>query len=284
MDNQRSKNPSEGRSSPAVHGASSPTPRGIRGHYSGNIGDYSTYGNVSTTNNYYNNGPTNTSGKLPEILQCLYTSRYESHRNRVREPVGGTCAWVTEHEKYKDWLGQKTSGVLWLSADPGCGKSVIASFLVNHLKMRKDATVCYFFFKDDNEEQRSATFALCAILHQLFVQRNPLCIYAEGAFEAKGKRFTEEMDTLWNILVEAVMEGGCGDVVCVVDALDECDKETLTPLLRRMTCLPESQQTSDTSLKFLVTVRPYHKIERELDSLGTLYTGHTTAEIRRITR
>ncbi|PWW73855.1 hypothetical protein C7212DRAFT_365485 [Tuber magnatum] len=124
------------------------------------------------------------------------------------EPVEGTCTWVTEHPRYKDWVEEGAASLLWLSGDPGYGKSVIASFLITHLTTRRDAIVCYFFFKDDSEEQRSATFALCSILHQLFVQRNSLCIYAEGAFEAKGKRFTEEVDTLWNILVKAVSEGG----------------------------------------------------------------------------
>src|SRR5207237_3576997 len=118
--------------------------------------------------------------------QCLYTSKYGKHWDRVREPVQGTCTWVTEHSKYRDWLEKRKPGLLWLSADPGCGKSVIASFLIKHLKMHSDAIVCYFFFKDDSEEQRSAEYALCAILHQLFMQRKPLSKFAQEAFEAKG--------------------------------------------------------------------------------------------------
>ncbi|PWW75705.1 hypothetical protein C7212DRAFT_357813 [Tuber magnatum] len=207
---------------------------------------------------------------MPEYYSSyiLYTSAYEEHWSRVQEPVEGTCAWVTKHPSYNDWLEKKTSGLLWLSGDPGCGKSVIASFLVTHLKTPKDARVCYFFFKDDNEEQRSARFALCAILHQLFVQRESLWVYAEEVFRVKGKRFTEEVDTLWNILVKAVSEGRCGDVVCVVDAWDECDEVTIAPLIRHVTRLPESR-TSDMPLKFLVTSRPYHRIERELGSRAT---------------
>ncbi|RPA90581.1 hypothetical protein L873DRAFT_1795390 [Choiromyces venosus 120613-1] len=203
-----------------------------------------------------------------EILQCLYTSKYESHRNRVREPVEGTCTWVTEHQKYKDWWEKETSGLLWLSADPGCGKSVTASYLVTYLKNKQNAIVCYFFFKDDNEEQRSATFALCAILHQLFSQKEYLCRYAEEAFKRKGVGFTEEVDALWDILVKAVAEGDCGDVICVVDALDECEEGSLDRLIHHITHLP-GPQTTRIPLKFLVTSRPYHKIERELGSPET---------------
>ncbi|RPA99913.1 hypothetical protein L873DRAFT_1827852 [Choiromyces venosus 120613-1] len=213
-------------------------------------------------------GDANPTENHAEILQCLYTSQYGSHRDRVPEPVEGTCAWVTEHQKYKDWWEKETSGLLWLSADPGCGKSVTASFLVTYLINQLNAIVCYFFFKDDSEEQRSATFALCAILHQLFSQKGSLCLYAEEAFKCKGKKFTEEVDTLWNILVEAVTKGECGNVICVVDALDECEEKTLDPLIRHITRLL-GPQTSHIPLKFLVTSRPYHKIEMRLGSPET---------------
>src|SRR5205807_7312246 len=107
--------------------SNSAAPRSMHGDYSGNTGDNNTYGSFNTIHNY---GGTSSSQSHAEILQCLYTSRYEEHRRRVREPVEGTCSWVTEHPKYKDWLAKEKSGLLWLSADPGCGKSVIASFLV----------------------------------------------------------------------------------------------------------------------------------------------------------
>ncbi|RPA99830.1 hypothetical protein L873DRAFT_1682249 [Choiromyces venosus 120613-1] len=239
----------------------------IQGNFNNNRGDHNIIGSGNIINNF-NQGDANPTGNHAEILQCLYTSEYESHRNRVREPVEGTCTWVTEHQKYKDWWEKETSGLLWLSADPGCGKSVTASFLVTYLKNQTNAIVCYFFFKDDSEEQRSATFALCAVLHQLFSQRESLCRYAEEAFKCKGKRFTEEVDTLWNILVKAVAEGECGDVICVVDALDECKEGSLDRLIHHITRLP-GPQTSHIPLKFLVTSRPYHKIEMRLGSPET---------------
>ncbi|RPA92064.1 hypothetical protein L873DRAFT_1794466 [Choiromyces venosus 120613-1] len=252
----------------------------IQGNHSGNSGDHNITVSGSTIN--INQGDANPAGNHAKILQCLYTSQYESHRDRVPEPVEGTCTWVTEHPKYKDWWEKETSGLLWLSGDPGCGKSVTASFLVTYLKNQPNAIVCYFFFRDDSEEQRSATFALCAILHQLFSQRKSLCRYAEEAFECKGKRFVEEVDTLWNILVKAVAEGGCGDVICVVDALDECEERTLYPLIHHIACLP-GPQTSHIPLKFLVTSRPYHKIEMQLGSPKTMIRLKEEDEVNALT-
>ncbi|PWW72162.1 hypothetical protein C7212DRAFT_366754 [Tuber magnatum] len=165
----RSSSAHEGHPSPQGSVDSSAGADNIRGDCSGNSGS----GNQFNSNNTINYG-TGSSDKEADILQYLYKTSYESHRGRVREPAEGTCTWVTEHQKYKDWLEKEKSGLLWLSADPGCGKSVTASFLIWHLKTRTDAIVCYFLFKDDSDEQRSPAFALCALLHQHLTQRNSL--------------------------------------------------------------------------------------------------------------
>jgi hypothetical protein len=64
-----------------------------------------------------------------DCLLALYTSDYESHKKRNDPPVEGTCRWFLQHEKYLHWHASNVSELLWLSADPGCGKSVLTSFL-----------------------------------------------------------------------------------------------------------------------------------------------------------
>ncbi|RPA95277.1 hypothetical protein L873DRAFT_1829936 [Choiromyces venosus 120613-1] len=163
----------------------------IQGNFCGNTGDH----------NNFNCGDPNPTGNHAEILQYLYTSQYELHRGRVPKPVEGTCTW--------------------LSADPGCGKSVTASFLITYLEKQRSAI-------------RRATFALCTILHQLFSQRESLCRYAEEVF-------TEEVDTLWDILVKVVAEGRC----------DECEERTLDPLIHHITHV-RGLQNCHIPLKFLM--------------------------------
>ncbi|PWW78753.1 hypothetical protein C7212DRAFT_355414 [Tuber magnatum] len=250
MSNQQPNTPFETNHSPQRYSLGTY----IHGDGSGNSGSNNINSGNTTFN--FNRENANSFGSSADVLQCLYTSEYGSHRGRVREPAEGTCTWVLEHPKYQEWSEKNVSSLLWLSADPGYGKSVIASFLVKHLKKRTDAIVCYFFFKEDNDEQRRATFALCAILHQHFVERSSLYGYGGGS------------DTLWDILIESVAKGGCGEVIRVVDALDECEEVTLGRFMHNVTRLPVSQ-TSDTPLKFLVTGRPYLKIERGLSSWAT---------------
>jgi hypothetical protein len=55
---------------------------------------------------------------------------------------------------------------LWISADLGYGKSVLAKSLIDEVFKASDpsVSVVYFFFKD-NDEQNNLAAALCAILH-----------------------------------------------------------------------------------------------------------------------
>ena len=117
-------------------------------------------------------------------LYVLRTSDYERYKDRNPEHVEGTCNWFLGHPNYTNWRDNTGPSLLWVSADPGCGKSVLAKFLVDFkLRTNSPRTTCYFFFKDDNEDQKTATQALCAILHQIFVQKPNLLPYAYKSFD-----------------------------------------------------------------------------------------------------
>src|SRR5690348_12943644 len=99
--------------------------------------------------------------------QTLKTSQYEQHKDINPPRVSGTCQWVLTHKRYLKWHESALDDLLWISADPGCGKSVLAKSLIDNEFQNTDShTVCYFFFKDNDEQDNIAT-ALCALLHQL---------------------------------------------------------------------------------------------------------------------
>ena len=183
-----------------------------------------------------------------------------------------------------------------MSADPGCGKSVLASFLVDELKSPTSqselhGTVCYFFFKDDNEKQNNATFALCALLHQLFTANKSLRKYAVTEFNNKNQKFAEEFRTLWNIFKSAIADPNCGKVICVVDGLDECGKSTRDLFIESLVKLYSMVgKDSNEFLKFIVTSRPYPSIERQLSKSPTIRlkaedeTDDISSDISRVVR
>ena len=162
-----------------------------------------------------------------------------------------------------------------MSADPGCGKSVLASFLVDELKTELSSTVCFFFFKDDNEEQKNATFALSALLHQLFKAKSSLIKHALKEFNDKGEKFTKELETLWRIFTAATTDPDCGNVTCIIDGLDECEESTRKKLIEFLVSIympadHTGRNTDNSFLKFILTSRPYSSIERAFKKLPTI--------------
>jgi hypothetical protein len=104
--------------------------------------------------------------------QTFKTSNYEEQKNINPRKAEGTCLWALRSPEYTRWSESSCNDLLWVSADPGCGKSVLSrSIIEDYLEDScSDVKICYFFFKD-NDEQNRLDKALCSVLHQLFSQQ-----------------------------------------------------------------------------------------------------------------
>ena len=206
----------------------------------------------------------------------LYKVDYESHRLRNPARAPGTCEWVFRHPKYQQWREARGPSLLWISADPGCGKSVLASFLVDEFRSTSSqatipTTVCFFFFKDDSDEQNKATLALDSLAHQIFRQNSCVINYALQELQAKGVGFTQEFHTMWNVVRAAVTDSRCSNVLCVLDALDECEESSRRLLMKVLVDFFKIQGAGrDSRLKVIVTGRPYASLERGFMSLPSI--------------
>jgi ankyrin repeat protein len=208
--------------------------------------------------------------EVTKCLQALFKAKYETHKNRNPDRTENTCQWPLKHPYFVQWQNHK-SGFLCITADPGCGKSVLAKSLIDHdLKSADDRTTCYFFFKDDDEEQKSITNAISCILHQLFSQRKFLIRHGMKEFTNKGDKMTEDFPTLWNILLKATGDTRAGPTVCIIDALDECDasdRYILLGCLKQLYLHSSNQSKAPSNLRFIVTSRLHNDISGELNLL-----------------
>ncbi|EAA28686.2 hypothetical protein GE21DRAFT_5328 [Neurospora crassa] len=175
---------------------------------------------------------------------------YEWYKSRVEERVQGTCVWAVEHENFQDWLERK-SGPLLITADPGCGKSVLSKYLIDQYLPQRcpTATVCYFFFKDG--DQSTVKQALCALLHQLFGQKPELIKHALEEHVRNGDGLIGTTSSLWRVFKDATQDERAGTIIILLDALDECEPDEFKLLVHNLI------QAGENPVKFLLTSRPY---------------------------
>ncbi|KAK3358089.1 hypothetical protein B0T25DRAFT_176671 [Lasiosphaeria hispida] len=228
--------------------------------------------------------------KENEILRRLYASPYQDRKDINPDRVHGTCEWFVSHERFREWQESRSSRMLWVSADPGCGKSVLAKHLVDSVLLTtKSRTVCYFFFKDGFDDQTSVTGALCCILHQLFKQRRDLLSGAIlDQLDTGGETIIRSFSELWQTLINAAKIESAGEIICLFDAVDECEGQGRSQLAKALCKLYGTMTNFD--LKFLLTSRPYDEIRRSFQPLNTAelpmirLSGESSAEISKISR
>lgn len=225
---------------------------------------YQASSNTSQGNSIQINGPVYGNISSASDLQPRFfkTSNYESHKDNNPERVPETCVWFLEHPTFQNWKASSGNNLLWLSADPGCGKSVLSRALIDEkLVSAEPVTLCYFFFKD-NDEQNNTTTAFCALLHQFFCAHNSLLEkHVNSAMKKCGKALKNDFEELWRIFISAATDPSAGDVVCILDALDECQEYDRNKLIIYLERFYIDGPKQGSKLKFLVTSRPYNEIE-----------------------
>jgi nucleoside-triphosphatase THEP1 len=175
--------------------------------------------------------------------------------------------WFLDHPHFQEWRRRESEPLL-VSADPGCGKSVLAKYLIDHV-LPESSTVCYFFFKD--QVQNTVREALCALLHQLFSQKRSLLVHAMKQYDKDGAGLVNSTSSLWSVFGDAVQDTNAGPVTIVVDALDECAESETRDLLQHVEAQVRNSELSNAKIKLFMTSRPYEHVVSGLHSLSKIF-------------
>ena len=145
--------------------------------------------------------------------------------------------------------------------------------------------ICYFFFKDDADSNRSATNALASIIHQIFSQDSSLLRHALPLYRANGTKLGQIFEPLWKIFHSVVTESPNRKITILLDALDECEEKTRNLLVPKFAELFSSP--TGCFLKLLVTSRPSTAIgvqiwHGNIDPTSIQLTGENEPEMEAI--
>lgn len=181
--------------------------------------------------------------------------------------------------------------MLWLSGNPGSGKSVLLSYVSKQLgitrqtKDGKTIVVVYFFCDSKISEQNTATAILRSLLYQILYQLPSL--YKKIPYDyLHNKSSSWGFGNLWRVFQEVITKNWEAEIFCVVDALDECEETSRTQLLENLPHLFKNiyDSTGDAAFRILISSRPHIPIAAVLSGpqiVQEVYLGnHNDNDIR----
>ncbi|EGN91697.1 hypothetical protein SERLA73DRAFT_66977, partial [Serpula lacrymans var. lacrymans S7.3] len=161
-----------------------------------------------------------------EFADWLSPLNFRQTQNEVRGTWReGTGGWVLEDEKFKQWLRGDVQK-LWCPGIPGAGKTVLASYIINHLEKYKkeDVAVVYAYCRYKDRSRQTVCNLIASLLKQL-VQDFPLTF---DRIKDEFKRHREQdfhptLSEVRDTLIKEIKQ--YSQVFIVVDALDEVSED-----------------------------------------------------------
>ena len=186
----------------------------------------------------------------------LNTVDVASFESKLDVMVEGTLKWVLSNTQYINWISDATSNILWVTGFAGCGKTILASYIMRYLTghLPPGAIVCRFFCDNKVEELRNASDLIRSLIVQIANQRRRLWGVVAKALEKGGPNMFRQFDTLWSLFVHIIRAANHSQIIVILDAIDECDKKTQILIIHRISELLDTQDSP--FIKFFLTSRP----------------------------
>lgn len=185
-----------------------------------------------------------------------------------------TCVWVLDKPELTrlcDTSHGSAKSLLWIYANPGAGKTVLSSFLIDHFESAElDPTkgnVFYFFCKNTDVDKNTPTVVVRSLLYQLYKSINNLEASQSlnhdlgVALDKSGQQRAVNFPVLWQLFSTHVMSSAPATII--LDALDECqDPSQLIDGLKELSTLR--------SIKVIVTSRKDLHLHDELNNVPAI--------------
>ncbi|KAG1720150.1 hypothetical protein EDB19DRAFT_1965798 [Suillus lakei] len=216
--------------------------------------------------------------KLLEWMNPVSCTDKHEASCRQRNPESGR--WIFHNDQYVAW-NKSDSAFLWLNGQPGHGKTILASSVIDEIQGSREAepqTLAYFYCNFRDNRTTVAAAVLCSLVVQLLRESKDDWItkicesvpQEEGVLvslrklwkqKSNGEPCPTDLGFLRKLLVEASTLVHLP--VLVIDALDEC--RDYPELVGHLINLPE-----DARLRLFVTSRSETEIKNAFHRLPTM--------------
>ncbi|KAK8065228.1 hypothetical protein PG997_011975 [Apiospora hydei] len=198
---------------------------------------------------------------LKNIRSWLSAPDPAANFNKAREQhQEGTGEWLIQDERYSTWK-QEQNSFLWLSGIPGCGKTVLSSYVVADLTQNSaiSRSLLYFYFDFNDEEKQSHDRALRSLITQLYEKRQDLREAVDTlhstCYQGGQQPSVDSLRMLFQRLLWKASE-----IWIALDALDEC------PIRNGLLLWIDGLREAGMSIHILVTSRPEQDIKAAFEN------------------
>ena len=180
----------------------------------------------------------------PAAYDIEYYSNDLANARALRHP--DTCKWVLNKQEVIQ-LSNATEGfeesLLWICANPGAGKTILSSFLIDHFKSCEAHSavenVFYFFCKETDTDKNTAIVVVKTLLYQLYTSVKDQKVQESLnddlglALDKSGQQKAVNFTVLWQLFSTYIQR--ITPSLIILDALDECqDPGSLIEGLKRL--------------------------------------------------
>ncbi|VUC23220.1 unnamed protein product [Clonostachys rosea] len=149
-----------------------------------------------------------------DIFESLKFDQIDERLLTIRKAHSKTCKWLLLTQEYRDWINPDKAnahhGFLWMKGNPGTGKSTLMKFAYIEAKKdkKRNRFIFSFFFNARGTQLERSTAGMI----------RPSQTWA--------------IETLKELLLQALLESAEVPIVFFIDALDECDEDEIQDMIK----------------------------------------------------
>ena len=144
------------------------------------------------------------------------------HLHQLQAKLDGTCDWIASNDIFEKWVKPEPltsrDRFLVISGTHGCGKSVLASSIVDRLEKAKQHTLFFSFSSSDGSRQTSQNLIRTLLWQLLHKTADKESVDTVHRLNLDGQPTISELWEAFGRIASTLAK----PVYCVVDGIDEC--------------------------------------------------------------
>ncbi|KAH9859221.1 hypothetical protein J1614_012237, partial [Plenodomus biglobosus] len=214
--------------------------------------------------------------------RCLRAWRLTDQRNdrtRILTSkdllLAGLCDRIFDDAAFAQWWEDDESRILWIHGDPGKGKTTMMAALTEEIACHvgetpdRKAGTAFFFCQNTMPELSNAAAIVRGLTFLLATEQPALWRQQARKYAEAGERLFEGFNMT---LADMAQDASVSSLYLLVDALDECERDSLRTFFDLVT-----SPTASCKIKWVFSSRNIRSIQKQLLHVG--FSEHTSLEV-----